>query len=210
MSDSQALGFWAKHCWAMELFCGEETLPAELEKLREKERESSLIDEVIDAGERDAQLILSGIQSDIEGEICRNGSPFKVVKKRIADAWEISFHLQPRRGSKDQFKAEIGARFYESNDGLLKLAVWIWAAGGRSREQMFTRILSKTREGASVGGGVWANGVALFFDEPLSNLEFQGRDGISVDMLKLRQCIRETLVMQSNERLLRLVQALKL
>ncbi|WP_447586124.1 hypothetical protein [Pseudoxanthomonas mexicana] len=209
MSESKALGFWAKHCWAMERFCSEDELPSELRDIREDEKLSGLIDEVISIAERDAQQLLTWLHKDIEATICRKGSPFKVVLKRSSDQWELNLHLRPRRGREDQFKAETGAHIYESTDGVVKVAVWVWAKGGKSTERMFTTILSGAVEGATERGNTWASGVALLFDEPLASPQFLCADGFSVDLSAVRNKVNEALERQDNDRLSDLFRALR-
>ncbi|KAF1725495.1 hypothetical protein [Pseudoxanthomonas japonensis] len=211
MTDSIALGFWAKHCWAMELLNVEEDddLPEELKSIRSNERFGDMVNEVITSAERDALLLLGGIQHDIEAELCRKGSPFKVMRKRSSDPWQLNLHFQPRRGGKDSFKAEVGARIYESSERNMKLAVWIWAKGGRSAEKTFTEILAGTIEASMDKNNGWASGVAFLFNEPLASPMFAGMAEGSVDLLKVRGAAREALARQDNDRLLRLVRELR-
>lgn len=211
MTDSIALGFWAKHCWAMELLNVEEDddLPEELKSIRSDERFGDMVNEVITSAERDALLLLVGIQHDIEAELCRKGSPFKVTRKRSSDPWQLNLHFQPRRGRTDSFKAEVGARIYESSERNMKLAIWIWARGGRSAEKTFTETLAGTVEASTDKNNGWASGVAFLFNEPLASPVFAGMAESSVDLLKVRGAAREALARQDNDRLLRLVRELR-
>jgi hypothetical protein len=99
MRESMAIGFWARHCWAMEaLHHDEDDFPGALAEVRSDETVAALINVIVDAAFDDVDTLLVDTAAVIDAELGRKTSPFKVVKKRSADAWTINLELVPRRG----------------------------------------------------------------------------------------------------------------
>lgn len=209
MTESKALGFWSKHCWSMDQFYDDEDLPEELQAIRENESNQAILNELISATERDVEWLLKGIQKNIESELARKHSPFKIAHKRSNSVWVIRMDLEPRRGSLPKGPIQLGLEISSAKGDRLFLCLWLWTRGGRAAEHILQTQLDGAIEGSSIQEFSWSRGVALLCNMPIDADQFRGTDGLSVDLQKLQDHVMSRLQSQTNARLQSLIHALR-
>lgn len=209
MSDSIALGFWAKHCAAMDAFYEEEELNEELRKIQADEANGELLGSVMAAAEEDVRAFLAQVQLQLDAELGRRGSPFKVLKKHAGDEWSLRIDLELRNGRLPRGPLQLGVEIRTIRGDRLCCFVWLWSKGGRSAERAFANNLVDVIEGAHDRRVSWNSGCCLLLGEDLSSPELRGDSEFSVDLGKLLQKLRDRLCAQTNDRLKSLVSALR-
>jgi len=209
MSESMALGFWAKHCWAMDSLYDEDDLPEALQKIGADESARAAVNDVIEAAEADVERLLQEIQSDIEAELGRKGSPFRVTRKRSDSDWTVRMLVEPRRGELRTGPLQLVVEVQTVTGDSLHLYVWLWTKGGRATGRIFVDNLMDVQDGVEDRLTKWENGVGLVYSAPLAAERFRGLDDFAIDLDKVRADVRKKLEAQTNERLKALASALR-
>jgi len=209
MSESKALGFWARHCWAMDSLYDEDDLPEALQEIRADESAQAAVNEVIEAAEVDVERLLQEIQTDVEAELGRKGSPFRVTRRRSDTGWTVWMVAEPRRGELRTGPLQLGVAIRTVNGDSLHLYVWMWTKGGRATGRTFVEKLVDVQDGIEDRLAKWASGVGLLYSSPLLVDKFRGLDEFAIDLAKVRADVRKRLEAQTNEKLKDLANALR-
>jgi hypothetical protein len=192
LGSSYALGFWAKHAYAMdELYdyyepddpAGEPDLdsPKPLMDLWRSEHQGDLI-EVFRAAELDRDRLLAACYEAVV-TVFEAESIFKLQRRKLREDWALGAYARPTRQTLPQEKLWLTVWLNTVSNTDFALYVNLWVKGGKRASRTLVEVLDRVDDAREIGGQSWASGGVFLSKTNLSNHRDTGQVSVNLDSI---------------------------